>query len=159
MTKKAQSEYIGFIIAMIIIVLLLVPLFYILSDYSAPSVKSLDYQEVVDNQINGGSIMIFFNSTPKSSYLEVFRGSDQYVLKAVYYTKGGIWYNITSQIEAFCEINGKKYYVSPSPYLPQPLIYNFTLPQYVWDYSLVLQIEAYNITVFATVYPNETAFT
>jgi len=160
---RGQSEFLGFIIVIIIILVLALPLLYILSNYSVPSEKNLDYVSIVDNQINGGSVLIFFNSTPPSSnsnhytsFIEVLRGNGNFTLSAVFYTKDGVWYNITSQVCAFK--NGIK---QPSIVgsLPQPLLYNFTLPNDVWNYTIVLQIEAYNVTVFAMAYPNESAFT
>jgi len=83
----------------IIIVLILVPLFYILNNYSVPSAKQLDYVQVLKNQINGGGILIFFNSTyPKSSSssvwanstLIVLKGNGNYTLTGVYYIKGSV---------------------------------------------------------------------
>jgi len=152
---KAQSEYLGFIIAIIVIILILIPLFLILSDYSVPSAKRLDYATIVGNQLNGGAIIIFFNSTPSKSFLMVYRGNANYTLSAVYYDHKGIWYNITSLVNATIKVNG----VQKTVFLPAPLVYNFTLPSRVWNYTLVLQLEAYNVTVFATVFPNETAYT
>ncbi|ACP38963.1 hypothetical protein [Saccharolobus islandicus] len=161
--RKAQSEYIGFIIAIIIIALVIIPLFYILSNYSVPSAKKLDYAQVLKNQINGGGILIFFNSTfPETSSalnsnLIVLKGSTNYTLAGVYYMKNGVIYNITSNVKPFVFSNGIVTILNKN--LPQPLIYNFTLPAYVWNYSVILQINGYNVTVFAQVYPNETAFT
>jgi hypothetical protein len=151
---KAQSEYVAFLIAMILIVAVLVPLFLILSNYSVPEVKPVNYQTIAKEQIIGGSVLVFFNSTPSKPFLYVAHGNQNFVLQAVYYTKGGIWYNITNHVKAVTTVNG-----APQTYpLPVPLIYNFILPSYVWNYTLLLQIEAYNVTVFASVYPNETAF-
>jgi len=165
--RKAQSEYIGFIIAIIIIVLILVPLFYILNNYSVPSAKQLDYVQVLKNQINGGGILIFFNSTyPKSSSssvwanstLIVLKGNGNYTLTGVYYMKGSVIYNVTSGVIPFIIASGQAQPLN-GKHLPQPLIYNFSLPAYVWNSPVVLQINGYNVTVFAQVYPNETAFT
>ncbi|MCI2414742.1 MAG: hypothetical protein MPF33_05780 [Candidatus Aramenus sp.] len=147
---RGQSEFPAFIIVIIIILVLVLPLLYILSNYSVPSEKNLDYVSIVDNQINGGSVLIFFKSTPYNSCIEVLRGNGNFTLSAVFYTKDGVWYNITSEVHAV-----NKQMVG----LPEPLIYNFTLPEYVWNYTIVLQIEAYNVTVFAMAYPNESAFT
>jgi hypothetical protein len=85
----------------------------------------------------------------------VFKGNGNYTLRAVYYDKNGVWYNITSAVKAV------KFTVSTPQTiggLPQPLIYNFSLPRYVWNYTLTLEIEGFNTTIFATIYPNETAF-
>ncbi len=110
----------------------------------------------------GVSVLIFFNSTPPpssssnskhyTSFIEVLRGNGNFILSAVFYANDSVWYNITSQVRPL--ING-----IPQGRLPQPLLYNFTLPNYVWNYTIVLQIEAYNVTVFAAIYPNELAFT
>ncbi|WP_338599124.1 hypothetical protein V6M85_09310 [Sulfolobus tengchongensis] len=147
-----QSEYIGFIIAILIIIIILIPLFYILSNYSVPSVKNLNYNQVVVNQINGGSILLFFNSTPSKSSLIVIKGDQNYTLVGVFYANNGIWYNVTSLV------NSTVVKVNKVVKLPAPLIYNFTLPARVWNYTLVVQLDAYNTTVFAEIYPNETAF-
>jgi len=137
-------------------VIILIPLYLLLINYPVPSAKKYDYADIIHKQVNGGGIMIFFNSTPAGTpYLLVFKGNGNYTLTAVYYDKNGMWYNITSVVKAV------KFTVSTPQTiggLPQPLIYNFSLPQYVWNYTLVLEIEGFNTTVFATVYPNETAF-
>ncbi|MQL56149.1 hypothetical protein [Acidianus ambivalens] len=144
---KAQSEYIGFIIAIILIVIVIIPLFFLLNNYDVPSVKTYNYCTVIEDKINGNGIIIYFNASPSKPELVIYRGCSSYYLSGVYYENNGIWYNITSCIS----YNGKK--------LPLPLIYNLTLPTQVWKYPLSLQIEAYNDTVFAIVYPNQTAFT
>jgi len=153
---KAQSEYIGLITLVIIMVIILIPLYLLLINYPVPSAKKYDYAGIIHKQVNGGGILIFFNSTPtKTPYLLVLKGNGNYTLTAVYYNKNGIWYNITPVVEAV------KFTVSTPQTiggLPQPLIYNFSLPQYVWNYTLVLEIEGFNTTIFATVFPNETAF-
>jgi len=153
---KAQSEYIGLIIIVIIIVIILVPLYLLLMNYQVPSAKKYDYAGVIHKQVNGGGILVFFNSTPtKTPYLIVLKGNSNYTLTAVYYDYKGMWHNITSAVEAV------KFTVSTPQTiggLPQPLIYNFSLPQYVWNRTLVLEIEGVNTTVFATVIPNETAY-
>jgi hypothetical protein len=143
---KAQSEYIGFIIAIILIVIVVIPLFFLLNNYSEPSAKNYNYCTVIENKINGNGIIIYFNASPSKPELVIYRGCSSYYLSGVYYENNGIWYNVTSCIS----YNGKK--------LPLPLIYNLTLPTQVWKYPLTLQIEAYNDTVFAIVYPNQTAF-
>jgi len=153
---KAQSEYIGLITLVIIMVIILIPLYLLLINYPVPSAKKYDYAGIIHKQVNGGGILIFFNSTPaKTPYLVVLKGSGNYTLTAVYYDKNGVWYNITSVVQAV------KFTVSTPQTvggLPQPLMYNFSLPQYVWNHALVLEIEGFNTTIFATVYPNETAF-
>ena len=153
---KAQSEYIGLIIIVIIIVIILVPLYLLLMNYQVPSAKKYDYAGVINKQVNGEGILIFFNSTPtKTPYLIVLKGNSNYTLTAVYYDKKGVWYNITSVVKAV-----KFTATTPQTIggLPQPLIYDFSLPQYVWNYTLVLEIESFNTTILATIYPNETAF-
>jgi hypothetical protein len=153
---KAQSEYIGLIIIVITIVIILIPLYLLLMNYPVPSAKKYDYAGVINKQVNGGEINIFFNSTPtKTPYLIVLKGNGNYTLKAVYYNERGVWHNITSVVEAVKFTASTPQIIGG---LPQPLIYNFSLPQYVWNHTLVLEIEGFNTTVFATVIPNETAY-
>ncbi|MEM0305059.1 MAG: hypothetical protein QW685_08545 [Saccharolobus sp.] len=63
---KAQSSFLGFLIAIVIIVLILIPTFLLILDYSKPSAKPYDLSQVIKRQINGGAIVIYFNSTPPS---------------------------------------------------------------------------------------------
>ena len=151
---KAQSEYIGFIIALVIIAVLLVPLMFYLINVSAPSSKPLDYQTVADLQINGGSVIIYYNSSnnPRYDSILVYKSNQGFELVGVYYMKNGEILNITNQVEA---INNGGVIGS----LPQPLIYNFTLPTYTFNYPLILQVNAYNATTFVLLQPNETAVT
>jgi hypothetical protein len=153
---KAQTEFIGLITLVIIMVIIVIPLFLLLINYQVPSAKKYDYAGIIHKQVNGGEISIFFNSTPTGTpYLIVFKGNGNYTLAAVYYDKNGKWYNITSVVKAV------KFTVSTPQIiggLPQPLIYNFSLPQYVWNSTLILEIKGFNTAIFATIYPNETAF-
>ncbi|BBL47764.1 MULTISPECIES: hypothetical protein [Metallosphaera] len=140
---KAQSEFIAFIIAIILIVVILVPLAFLVLDFSKPSAQQVDEISVLRRQIDGGSILLFFNSTPSKSTLLTIRGGSNYTLEGVFYDYHGQWINISNKI---------------TPSVPAPLIYNFTLPSYVWNRTLLLEISGYNVSVFATVLPNETAF-
>ncbi|MCH1771257.1 MULTISPECIES: hypothetical protein [Metallosphaera] len=142
---KAQSEFIAFIIAIILIVVILVPLAFLVLDFSKPSAQQVDEISVLRRQIDGGSILLFFNSTPSKSTLLTIRGGSNYTLEGIFYDYHGQWINISNQI------------TSPHT-VPAPLIYNFTLPSYVWNRTLLLEISGYNVSVFATVLPNETAF-
>jgi len=166
MINRGQSALIAFLIAIILILLVLVPLYYLIVDYSNPSVKSTNFAQVIKNQINGGSVLIFFNSTPTSNItLLVLSGNGNFTLKSVYAVYQGIFVNITNYIYAVKITPISKTFIGP---LPKPLIYNFTaynvitlsngvkIP--VWNTTLILQINAYNQTVFATIYPNSTAF-
>ncbi|MCG3109516.1 hypothetical protein L3N51_01809 [Metallosphaera sp. J1] len=141
---KAQSEFIAFIIAIILVVIILVPLAFLVLDFSKPSAQQVDEISVLRRQIDGGSILLFFNSTPTQSTLLTIRGGSNYTLDAVFYDYHGQWINISNQIASHS--------------LPAPLIHNFTLPSYVWNRTLLLEISGYNVSVFATVLPNETAF-
>ncbi|BCS94151.1 hypothetical protein [Metallosphaera javensis (ex Sakai et al. 2022)] len=144
---KAQSEFIAFIIAIILVVIILVPLAFLVLDFSKPSAQQVDEISVLRRQIDGGSILIFFNSTPSQSTLLTIRGGSNYTLDAVFYDYHGQWVNISNQIT-----------IQSLQSLPAPLIHNFTLPSYVWNRTLLLEISGYNVSVFATVLPNETAF-
>lgn len=150
---KAQSEYIGFIFALIIILILLIPLMFYLIDVSAPSAKPIDYQTVANLQINGGSVLVYYNSSnnPKYNFIIVYRPNANFTLDAVYYIYKGEIVNITKDVYA---VNQLKQKIGK---LPQPLVYNFTIPTSVYTYPLILQITAYNTTTFALLQPNETA--
>ena len=150
---KAQSEYIGFIFALIIILILLIPLMFYLIDVSAPSAKPIDYQTVANLQINGGSVLVYYNSSnnPKYNFIIVYRPNANFTLDAVYYIYKGEIVNITKDVYA---VNQLKQEIGK---LPQPLVYNFTIPTSAYTYPLILQITAYNTTTFALLQPNETA--
>jgi hypothetical protein len=159
---KAQSEFIAFLIALILIVLIVIPLFYVVLDYSKPASRQLNFQQVLQRQVNGGSILILFNSTPTSSSLVVLRGNANYTVNQVFYENGGVWYNITNSVMATVFSNGVNQVVTKNGNplrLPLPLIYNFSLPGYVWKYTVVVQLSGYNVSIFATLLPNETAYT
>lgn len=153
---KAQSEYIGLIILIVLIIALLVPLYFLLSNYSVPSVVNYDYASIIKKQINGGALLIYFDSNSDRPYLKIFKGNVNYTLTGVYYTKKGVLYNITDQVYAV------KFTVTGAQTvgkLPQPLIYNFSLPKFAWNHTIILQVTGFNTTVFVTVYPNSTGFT
>ena len=150
---RAQSEYIGFIFALIIIVALLVPLMFYLLDVSSPSSKPINYQTVANLQIGGSNVIVFYNSSynPKYNLILVYKGSQNFVLTGVYYMYQGKILNITKEVQAIDQqgqaVGG----------IPKPLTYNFTVPEVAYDLPLILQISAYNTTVFVEVPPNETA--
>ncbi|WP_205835781.1 hypothetical protein [Metallosphaera hakonensis] len=148
---KAQSEFIAFIVAVILIVIILIPLAFLVLDFSKPSSQQLDEISVLRRQINGGSILLFFNSTPTKATLLTIKGGENYTLQGVFYDYHGNWVNITGKVSYTA--NGISTYTFPAP-----LIYNFTLPAYVWNRTLLVEISGYNVSVFATVLPNETAF-
>lgn len=165
---RGQSSIIAFLLAILLIVLVLIPIYYLLLDYSKPSVKPVDFARIAKNQINGGSVLIFFNSTIPSkgnSTLLVLKSNGNFTLSGVFAMYNGTFINITKYIEA---VVIKPTGVTSIGTLPQPLVYNFTFYGQVtinknviplWNSSLILQIKAYNQTIFATVLPNETAFT
>jgi len=110
---------------------------------------------VAENQINGGTIIIYFNSTPTHSYLIVPKAISYAKMVGVFSLNKGQILNITSQVNAI-KFTPNGYQIVGN--LPSPLIYNFTLPNNVWNTTLILQLTYYNVTIFATIYPNETAF-
>mgnify|MGYP001772586935 CR=1 FL=1 len=166
MIKRGQSALIAFLIAIILILLVLVPLYYLIVNYSKPTVKLANFAQVIKNQINGGSVLIFFSSNANSNItLVVLSGNGNFTLKSVYAVYQGIFVNITKYIYAIKITPASKTFIGT---LPQPLIYNFTayntitlsngVKVPVWTTTLILEINAYNQTVFATIYPNSTAF-
>jgi len=166
MIRRGQSALIAFLIAIILILLLLVPLYYLITDYSKPTAKPTDFAQVIKNQINGGSVLIFFNSTDNSNItLVTLNGNGNFTLESVYATYKGIFMNITKYIYTVKNTPTSKTFIGP---LPQPLLYNFTVYNNItlstgvkipiWNTTLILEINAYNQTVFATIYPNSTAF-
>lgn len=152
---RAQSEYIGFIFALIIIVALLIPLMFYLINVSSPSSKPINYQTVANLQIEGGNVIVFYNSSSNHKYnlIIVYKGSQNFVLTGVYYMYQGKILNITDKVYA---INQQGQVVGD---IPEPLTYNFTVPEVAYNLPLILQISAYNTTVFVEVPPNETAIT
>lgn len=152
---RAQSEYIGFIVALIIIVALLIPLMFYLLNISSPSSKPINYQNVANLQVEEGKVIVYYNSSdiPKYNLILVYRGSQDFVLTGVYYMYQGKILNITGKVQA---INQQGYVVGG---IPKPLIYNFTVPEAAYNLPLILQISAYNTTVFVELLPNETAIT
>ena len=155
---EAQSTFVGFIIALLIVALILVPTFLLIFDYSKPTAKPFDVTRVAKEQINGGTILIYFNSTPSKSYLIVSKPVNYTELVGVYMANNGQLLNITKLVQAVYFTHTGVTVVGNLT-KPYPLIYNFSLPTRAWNMTLVLQLTLYNVTVFATVYPNETAFT
>ena len=155
---EAQSTFVGFIIALLIVALILVPTFLLIFDYSKPTAKPFDVTRVAKEQINGGTILIYFNSTPSKSYLIVSKPVNYTELVGVYMANNGQLLNITKLVQAV-NFTSTGVIVVGNLTKPYPLIYNFSLPTRAWNMTLVLQLTLYNVTVFATVYPNETAFT
>ncbi|MEM0362464.1 MAG: hypothetical protein QXH75_01415 [Sulfolobaceae archaeon] len=157
---KAQSSFLGFLIAIVIIVLILIPTFLLILDYSKPSAKPYDLSQVIKRQINGGAIVIYFNSTPPSlskPMLIVPKPINYTYLTAVYSIYNGQIINITTLVQVV-KIKVPFSQVIGNLTKPTPLVYNFTLPSKFWNTTLILQLNYYNTTIFATVYPNETAF-
>ncbi|MEM1645854.1 MAG: hypothetical protein QXL96_08320 [Ignisphaera sp.] len=166
--KYAQSSFIAYLIAVVLIVVILFSVYYVITDISKPSVKTLDFVQIAKNQINGGSVYIFFNSTPPSKAqnitILVISGNGNFTLRCVYAVYGGSFINITKYVYAAKITPNSRVIIGP---LPKPITYNFTsfsiikignmnIP--IWNTTLVLQINAYNQTIFATMYPNSTAF-
>ncbi|ABP95799.1 hypothetical protein HA72_1644 [Metallosphaera sedula] len=110
---KAQSEFIAFIIAIILIVVILVPLAFLVLDFSKPSAQQVDEISVLRRQIDGGSILLFFNSTPSKSTLLTIRGGSNYTLEGVFYDYHGQWINISNKITP--SVPAPSSTTSPSP--------------------------------------------
>ena len=155
---RAQSAFVGFIIALLVVALVLVPTFLLIFDYSKPTAKPFDLPRVAKEQINTGTVSVYFNSTPSKSYLIVPVPVNYTKLVGVYSINRGQLLNITSLVQAV-KFTPTGVTVVGNLTKPYPLVYNFTLPTQAWDTTLVLQLTFYNVTVFATVYPNQTAFT
>ncbi|EHP69617.1 hypothetical protein MetMK1DRAFT_00023880 [Metallosphaera yellowstonensis MK1] len=140
---KAQSDFIAFLVVIILVVVILIPIAFLVLTFSEPSARQPDFTTVLTRQVNGGSILLFFNSTPSKSTLIVLRGGNQnYTLDALFYDNHGIWDNISNVI---------------TPPIPSPLIHNYTLPSYVWNKTILVQVGGYNVSIFALILPNETA--
>ncbi|WP_221286640.1 hypothetical protein [Stygiolobus caldivivus] len=150
---KAQSEYVGFIFALIIVVALLIPLMFYLLDISSPSSKPINYQTVANQQVNGGTVIVYYNTSanPKYNQVIVYKSDPYFELTGVYYIYQGNIVNITKQIQA---VNSQGRTVGS---LPKAVIYNFTVPAEAFNYPLILQVSAYNSTTFVLLPPNETA--
>ena len=155
---RAQSTFVGFIIALLIIAVVLVPTFLLILDYSKPTAKALDLARIGKDQVNGGPVFIYFNSTPSKPCLLVPNPVNYTKLAGVYFEDKGQLLNITNLVQAV-KSTSTGVAVVGNLTKPYPLIYNFTLPKRAWNTTVVLQLIYYNVTVFATVYPNETAFT
>ncbi|AHC51886.1 hypothetical protein SUSAZ_07985 [Sulfolobus acidocaldarius SUSAZ] len=153
---RAISDYIGFVIALVILVVLLIPLFLVLTNYSSPSTQQINYYPIISNQVNGGSVPIYYNATPNGPTIIVFKQSGNYTLFGVYYLNGGKIYNITQEVNVII-ISSSGKVTNTGKTLPVALVYNFTIPKQYWNYTLILQLQAYQTTVYATLYPNTTA--
>ncbi|AGE71598.1 hypothetical protein [Sulfolobus acidocaldarius] len=153
---RAISDYIGFAIALIIIVVLLIPLFLVLTNYSSPSTQQINYYPIISNQVNGGGVPIYYNATPKGPTIMVFKQSGNYTLFGVYCLSNGKIYNITQSVGVIT-ISPSGKVTNTGKSLPVAMVYNFTVPAQYWNYTLILQLKAYQTTVYATLYPNTTA--
>lgn len=154
---SGQSNLVGLIIALLIIAIVLIPSFLLILDYSKPSAKPLNLAEIAAEQINDGVISIYFNSTPSKSYLLIQKPVSYAELVGVYSIKSGLFINITNLVQVV-KLSSTGVTVVGNLTTAYPLVYNFSIPSRAWNTTLVLQLELYNVTVFATVYPNETAF-
>ena len=154
---RAQSTFVGFIIALLIIAFILVPTFLLIFNYSKPTAKALDLARIGKDQVNGGPVFIYFNSTPTKSCLIVPKPVNYTKLAGVYFVDKGQLLNITDLVQVVVSTPTGVVVVGNLT-KPYPLVYNFTLPKRTWNTTVVLQLIYYNVTVFATIYPNETAF-
>jgi len=164
---KGQASLIAFIIAIILILLVVISTYYLINDLSKPSVKPIDFAQIIKNQINGGSVLIFFNSTANSQNvtLVVLSGNANFTLANVYAVYNGMFVNVSKYVYAVKITPTSRIIVGP---LPKPITYNFTAYSVItlpggmkipiWNTTLILEIRAYNQTVFATAYPNSAAF-
>jgi len=166
--RKGITSLIAFLIAILIIVLIFIPLYFLITGYSNPQYKGNIENNFPSYQINSGQVIIYFASTyyksSSTSCLISNETNPNYVLKSVYVIYNGTFANVTSAIRV---VPPRQPGVpAPPPNLPSKMIYNFTLPDVytiknvkipLWNSTLILQIEAYNQTIFLTALPNETA--
>ncbi|MGC9105020.1 MAG: hypothetical protein ACP5HQ_01140 [Thermoprotei archaeon] len=154
---KGQSEFIGLLVITLIIMIVLTPLVVSLLNYPQQQVVyyRVKLAQVAGSQVNAGSVLIYYNSTLKSPMLIVLKKAN-YTLTGVYYTNQGSLVNVTSYVYA---LNNTPTGTQVVGKLPQPLIYNFSLPSAVFNRPLTLQINANDVTFFVNVFPNQTAYT
>jgi len=170
--RKGITSLIAFLIAILIIALILIPLYFLIIGYSNPQYKGNQENNFPSYfpsyQVNSEEVIIYFNSnyykSSSTSYLNVSQPNPNYVLKAVYAIYNGTFVNVTSVVKPAPSHQPN---VPPPPSsLPSELIYNFTFHDVysvnnieipLWNSTLILQIEAYNQTTFLTALPNETA--
>lgn len=161
--ERGQSTLIAFLLALLIIVLILIPTYYLILNYSVPEEKVSNFVLVAQNQLNGGNVNssalldIYYNASLNKGNVTivVYTPNKNFTLSAVYVIYNGQIINITKEVEAIKQQSPKS--------LPQPLIYNFTIPSAINNIQvdksiLILQLELYNQTIFATLYPYEIAF-
>jgi hypothetical protein len=145
--RKGISEYLGFLLAVIIIIVVLIPLLFLMSDLNSPGEKPQNQQGVINKQINGGGVLIYFNSSV-SPQLLVLGKYYNYTLTEVFVNNGsGVWYNITKLVVT----------IRGNYHLPLQLIYNFSLPRSAFNSQLTLHIIGLNTSVLISILPNETA--
>ncbi len=134
---KAQSNLIAFLIAMVVILVIVLALFFNISNVSSPGQDNINYHSIISQQVNGGAVLIYYNST-LPPYLKVFNTTSGYSLEAVYANEGGVWMEVNST--SFPLQDGLKVY----------------LPSTVADDEVSIELYAYNVTQFAFASPNST---
>ncbi|BBG22851.1 hypothetical protein [Sulfuracidifex tepidarius] len=134
---KAQANLIAFLIAIVVILIFVFGIFFAISNVSSPAQHNLDYHSVIQQQVNGGAVLIYYNAT-SNPFLYVVNSTSGYKLEAVYANEGGVWVQV---------------YNTPTPLSPKEKIY---LPAQVAGDEVSLLLFAYNTTQFAFATPNST---
>ncbi|AWR94245.1 hypothetical protein [Acidianus brierleyi] len=144
---RALSDFLAFIIILLIIVGAVIPLFlYLNSIY--PQSSNIDYSKLISNEVNGGTVLIYYNASPTKPEIEILKPNSNYTLISVF-------------IQTSVYVNISKNIYGNSKALPLPLIYNFTMPNTIgkmpiYEMPILLEIRAFNTTNFIYMLPNET---
>jgi hypothetical protein len=146
---KALADYLGVIIIVLIIIIAIIPLYFFFTTITSQSNKPTNLAQIVSQQISGGGILIYYNST-QNPIIFINPPNANYTLLQVYYQYRGLWVNITSSVTALGNSNVK---------LPAQLKYNFSLPNTAFNNPLLLVVKAYNVTKFVYLLPNASAIT
>lgn len=142
---RSLSEYFAFIVIILIIIVLLFPIFYYILSISSPGAKQGNFQEVINNQINGGSVLIFYNDTNiYKPQIDVIRPNGNLTIIGAFYENVN-WIPMTL------------YYKGQPVNFPVQLIYNFSMDKSIPPHPVLLEIAGYNTTTFVLILPNETA--
>lgn len=149
--REAQSEFIALLLIALIIAVILIPLAYYLSDYASQGNKQTSQAGFIAQKINGAGVILYFNAS-NSPRLEVIPNVPNLTLVAVFVgTPQGYWQNVTSSVYPLSRN-------SPQPLaLPQPMIYNFSLPGSALGRPVLLEVSGFNTTLFAVVEPDQSA--
>jgi len=150
---KAQSNLIAFLIAIVVIILFVFGIFFAISDVSSPQEK-LDYHTVIQQQLDGGAVLIYFNSTssPRLEVVNITAGTSYQILQ-IYTNQKGAWLPV-NPTKVCLDVNGKdEPYSLSNPLEPGEVVY---LPSSSGDQEVSLLLSAYGVTQFAFAVPNST---